>query len=362
MAMVDTKEWKEFKLIGPDGLFKSYERGKISVARELSDGHIPYVGAVFPDRNNGIVKYVKPAHGEQITKGNCIVMVCDGAAIGCNMYQESDFVGTVNLKIIRSDFMNRKIGLFLCAALNRSAVRCGYSYFQKRNDEALSKEVISLPATPDGHPDWAYMDAYMGEVLKKEEVFAEHLASLTAEAVVDGHQLDTSGWKAFRIEELFEILLAKGDIQPKQVADGMIPLVSAGNEDNGIVAFIDEAGDGVSEIFPAGCITVSMFGKAFYQPERFYAVSHGRINILQPKVEFSSIVGTFLTACLSRVLESKYDYATMCTQKKLATESISLPVTVDGTPDWAWMEQYMQRQMDKAAALVEHLDAVFNDR
>ena len=128
------------------------------------------------------------------------------------------------------------------------------------------------------------------------------------------------------------------------------------------MAFIGEAGDGVSEIFPAGCITDSMFGKAFYQPEHFYAVSHGRINILQPKVEFSSIVGTFLNACLSGVLESKYDYATMCTQKKLATESISLPVTSDGTPDWAWMEQYMQRQMDKAAALVEHLDAVFNDR
>lgn len=178
MCLVNTKGWKEFQLIGEGGLFHSYERGKISVARELQDGDIPYVGAVFPERNNGIVKYVAPANENQLTKGNCIVMVCDGAAIGCNMYHEDDFVGTVNLKIIRNDFLNKNIGLFLCAALNQSAARCGYSYFQKRNDDALCKEMISLPATPDGQPDWAYMDAYMSEVLKKEEVFAEHLASL----------------------------------------------------------------------------------------------------------------------------------------------------------------------------------------
>ena len=39
---------------------------------------------------------------------------------------------------------------------------------------------------------------------------------------------------------------------------------------------------------------------------------------------------------------------------------IYLPVTSDGQPDWAWMEQYMQQQMDKAEVLVEHLDAVWN--
>lgn len=181
-----------------------------------------------------------------------------------------------------------------------------------------------------------------------------------APRVADGHKLDTSGWKAFRIGELFEVLLAKGDIQPKQVADGTIPLVSAGNEDNGIVSFIDAAGDGVSEMFPAGCITVSMFGKAFYQPECFYAVSHGRINVLRSKIEFSSIAGAFLATCLSHMLGSKYDYATMCTQKKLVSEEIYLPVTADGQPDWAWMEQYMQQQMDKAEALVEHLDVLWN--
>lgn len=350
MAMLDTVGWKAFRL----GNLFNIVRGTSRTMRMLDEGDIPVIAAARADQGVAGCYDVKPEYQDAIT------ISCNGVGCGSVFYHDGPFAITGDASVMQEkQQMSRAIKLFIAAVCD-SLFSVKYSYAEKCNPVGLAEEMISLPATPDGQPDWAYMDAYMGEVLKKEEVFAEHLASLTAEAVVDGYPLDTSAWKAFRIEELFEILLAKGDIQPKQVADGMIPLVSAGNEDNGIVAFIDEAGDGVSEIFPAGCITVSMFGKAFYQPERFYAVSHGRINILQPKVEFSSIVGTFLTACLSRVLESKYDYATMCTQKKLATEAISLPVTLDGTPDWVWMEQYMQRQMDKAAALVEHLDAVWN--
>ena len=348
MSEIDVSSWKSF-CVGD--LFMCDTTLNIPSKNDLIDGDINYITRSAVD--NGLSGFC--GNTESLNKGQCITIGAEGFVA---FWQPDDFVAGNKVYTLRHKDLNEVRALFVCAALN--VLSKDYSFANARVLDKIKKEVISLPATPDGQPDWAYMDAYMGEVLKKEEVFAEHLASLTAEAVVDGHPLDTSEWKAFRIGELFEILLAKGDIQPKQVADGMIPLVSAGNEDNGIVAFIDEAGDGVSEIFPAGCITVSMFGKAFYQPERFYAVSHGRINILQPKIEFSSIVGTFLTTCLSRVLESKYDYATMCTQKKLATEAISLPVTSDGTPDWAWMEQYMQRQMDKAAALVEHLDAVWN--
>lgn len=33
-----------------------------------------------------------------------------------------------------------------------------------------------------------------------------------------------------------------------------------------------------------------------------------------------------------------------------------LPVTSDDQPDWEWMEQYMQRQLDKTEKLAEHLN------
>lgn len=168
-------------------------------------------------------------------------------------------------------------------------------------------------------------------------------------------KVDVVDWKAFWLRDLFEVLLAKGDIQPKQISDGDIPLVSAGNEDNGIVAMIDAAGDGVSEMFPAGCISVSMFGRAFYQTEAFYAVSHGRINVLKPMCQFSYEQGLFITSCLNRAFAHKFDYATMCTQKKLMSEMISLPATPDGQPDWAYMDAYMSEVLKKEEVFAEQL-------
>lgn len=359
MSIIDTKAWKAFRL---GDLFDVVPtKGKNTYG--LEDGcDLAYIAA--SRENNGVNRMIaKDNMADFISAGNCLVFIHIGdAAAGFCHYVRDDFVGMAgktSCGYLKNHVMTETLGLFLAGVI-RNVNEGLYSFGESWTGNRLMDTMLPLPATPDGQPDWAYMDAYMSEVLKKEEVFAEHLASLTAEAVVDGHKLDTSGWKAFRIGELFEVLLAKGDIQPKQVADGTIPLVSAGNEDNGIVSFIDAAGDGVSEMFPAGCITVSMFGKAFYQPECFYAVSHGRINVLRSKIEFSSIVGAFLAACLSHVLGSKYDYATMCTQKKLVSEEIYLPVTSDGQPDWAWMEYYMRQQMDKAEALVEHLDAVWN--
>ena len=354
MAKVDTVGWKPFRL---GDLFGSALHGNWVNPKLLDEDDAGYciVSASTVENGVGSVRYACPDSKNLIPSG----VITWGKQSPFFAYQTEPTISGQGVYFYKVGDLSERAALFLCSVMQAVAAS-RYNYQDCLIGEKCDNEVVMLPATPDGQPDWAYMDAYMSEVLKKEEVFAEHLASLTAEAVVDGHKLDTSGWKAFRIGELFEVLLAKGDIQPKQVADGTIPLVSAGNEDNGIVSFIDAAGDGVSEMFRAGCITVSMFGRAFYQPECFYAVSHGRINVLRSKIEFSSIVGAFLAACLSHVLGSKYDYATMCTQKKLVNEEIYLPVTADGQPDWTWMEQYMQQQMDKAEALVEHLDVLWN--
>lgn len=167
--------------------------------------------------------------------------------------------------------------------------------------------------------------------------------------------VDTSTWKKFRVGDLFELLLAKGDIQPKQCEDGDTLLVSAGNEDNGVVARISETGDGVSELFPAGCITVSMFGRAFWQDEAFYAVSHGRVNILQPMHDVSNIVGLFLAAALNAATGDDFNYQTMCTRARLSNVVLALPSTPDGEPDWAYMDNYMRTVMDREEVFAEHL-------
>lgn len=175
---IDTSAWKAFRVVGDDGLFSTYSRGQVAVVRNLVDGDMPYVGAVFPDRDNAITRYVAPNKPSQVSPGNSIACVCDGAAIGTQTYQADDFVGTTNLKILHAADLNEYRALFLVTALNAACKQCGYSYFDKRNDEAFCAEAVMLPTTPDGDPDWAFMEAYMKSVMEREAMFADELDKL----------------------------------------------------------------------------------------------------------------------------------------------------------------------------------------
>ena len=151
-------------------------------------------------------------------------------------------------------------------------------------------------------------------------------------------------WKEFRVGDLFEIQLSKGDNQAKLLEDGIFPLVSAGSVNNGICKYV-LTGDGVSEKFPYNILTMDMFGKVFYQPATFYAVSHGRVNMMIPTGRFNKWQGLFIVATLEQGSKGKYSFANMCNQSRLQRAKMLLPVDVDGTPDYEYMEQYIKNKM-----------------
>ena len=143
--------------------------------------------------------------------------------------------------------------------------------------------------------------------------------------------IDTSAWKEFRVGDLFDMSLSKDDIQPKSTVEGDIPLISSGKTNNGIVAYIQ---DDKATIQKADTITVDMFGKAFYQANSYYCVSHGRVNILTPKFDINEYIGLFVASVIEKVSNEKYEFDSMCTGKKLAEDIVSLPATSTGEHDW----------------------------
>lgn len=152
-------------------------------------------------------------------------------------------------------------------------------------------------------------------------------------------QINTDTWQKFLIGDFFDAFLSSDDIQPKNIKDGTIPLVSSGKLNNGIVAYID-AQD--SKIWPQNTITVDMFGKAFYQSTPYCCVSHGRVNILIPKVKIAPSALQFIATIIESVSIKKYEFKEMCTGSKLLADSIKLPVDEIGNPDFAYMESYMR--------------------
>ncbi len=170
-------------------------------------------------------------------------------------------------------------------------------------------------------------------------------------------KIDTSGWKAFRIGDLFEACLSKDDIQPKDFVEGKIPLVSSGKENNGIIAFVE---DKKARLWEANTLTIDMFGKVFYQENPYFAVSHGRVNILLPKISMTKGCLQFMGCAIEKVTLQKYAFNEMCTGTKVLKDSIKLPATPDGAPDWAYMESYMANLETKVAESMTLLQAAKN--
>ena len=172
-------------------------------------------------------------------------------------------------------------------------------------------------------------------------------------------ELNVQEWKEYRIDRLFTVVLSKGDIKADDMNSGSIRLVSSGETDNGIVAHIDSKGDGKAEIFNGNVITADMFCNAYYQNECFYAVSHGRVNILLPNFEINSYVGLFLSTIINNE-KYKYSYGRALYSNVVSSMVVKLPTQFDKdtnryiidknktysdegyVPDWQFMEDYIK--------------------
>ena len=167
-------------------------------------------------------------------------------------------------------------------------------------------------------------------------------------------KIDTSEWKEFRIGDLFEACLSKDDIQPKDFVEGEIPLVSSGKENNGIIAFVE---DKKARLWEENTLTIDMFGKVFYQESPYFAVSHGRVNILLPKISMTKGCLQFIGCAIEKVASQKYAFNEMCTGTKVLKNNIKLPATPNGAPDWTYMESYMASLETKVAESLTMLQA-----
>ncbi len=155
---------------------------------------------------------------------------------------------------------------------------------------------------------------------------------------------------------MFELCLAKGDLQPKKLENGDLPLVSAGGTNNGIVMHIKN-GDGKSEMFGANALTIDMFGKAFYQNKPFYSVSHGRVNILKPKFDLNACVGLFFVSVFDKKFLNKFGFDKMCSQSKLQKETVLLPTRENGEIDFDFMRNFIkniEKTMAKSVNLCQN--------
>lgn len=156
VASFDTTVWKWFQLGGEDGLF-DIRKGKRLTSEDQTDGNTPYIGAI--DSNNGVSNLIgqSPIH-----EGNTISLSYNGS-VGEAFYQPLPYWATddVNALYLRPEngTLCPATGLFICSVLKHDKYR--YSYGRKWTLDNMNDTKIKLPATPDGKPDWQWMESYI---------------------------------------------------------------------------------------------------------------------------------------------------------------------------------------------------------
>ena len=130
------------------------------------------------------------------------------------------------------------------------------------------------------------------------------------------------------------------------LTSGKIPLVSARNVNNGYKGFVSE--NPRKATFKGNCLTINNDGDggagiSYYQPCDMLLDSH--VTALYPKQETSYESLLFISACVTAQRE-KFGHGYSLNNARLSVFRIMLPAADDGSPDYDYMEQYTQHQIN----------------
>ena len=149
-------------------------------------------------------------------------------------------------------------------------------------------------------------------------------------------------WKTFRLTQLFDIHKGERLTKSNQIP-GETPLITAGEDNNGITAKIDFEIFKDSKKYFSNTLTVDMFFNTFYHGYLYF--SDDNVHTLVVKEEYKDEVNEFIYLFLATVLNKnnfKYSYGRQVRLNRLVNETIKLPVDDNGEPDWQFMEDYIK--------------------
>lgn len=206
--------------------------------------------------------------------------------------------------------------IYYCLAIKSHAKE--FNFGRKANRTIENLEIPS----PDEIPSWVYE--------MEIPTFDDISEAKTAEKV---ELPPVNEWMSFKYSEIFDIKKATGPkISEVKKTEGKVPYVSATSENNGIAHY-----GNFTPTATGNCLTVGHLGDCFYQANDF---AGSNVTILTPKFELNPTLGMFLVSLIN-ANKFKYNYGRVIGITRLKEETISLPVTENGTPNWQLMEDYI---------------------
>lgn len=152
-------QWKEFKI---EDIFWIFP-GKRLEKRNMISGERPFIGA--SDRNNGVTAFVSNVNE---SLDNCVLGVNYNGSVCEAFYHPYECIFSDDVKRFKlKNGLNNKAILLFMSVIIRNQKRI-YEYAYKFKEKRMKRQIILLPATDDGQPDYAYMEQYAKNLMIKK--------------------------------------------------------------------------------------------------------------------------------------------------------------------------------------------------
>ena len=259
---------------------------------------------------------------EPFKAGN--ITVAMGGSVLSSFVQQEDFYTGQNVKVlVPLKEMSLSEKLFYCQCIEANRFR--FSTFGREANYTFDS--LLVPSRDEVPPK-----------IKKANTDLSFNSKSLSETKI---KLNTSNWKWFSYDEIFEIKkgkrLTKADMQ-----DGNIPYIGAIDSNNGISAYISND----EHLHQGNTITVSYNGsiaEAFYQTTKFWATDD--VNVLYPKFTLNRYIAMFLITLIHRE-KYRFNYGRKWDKELMEASLIKLPAVKIATnkyePDWQFMEDYIK--------------------
>ena len=258
------------------------------------------------------------------------------------------YAGQFVRKIVPKFDLPENAILFFTTLLNMQK-KVLLSVLVRNVDKKFRNIIVSLPITPENKIDFDFMEAFIREL---EEERIRELAAYLKVSGFDNYELSKCEsealahfnelkWKEFRIGDLFDILTSKKRFDANKIKilnEGKYPYIVRTSLNNGIKGYLNE-----SEEFLNDENTIS-FGQdtatMFYQSKPYF--TGDKIKIVKYKNGlFNKINALYFLTVMNKSFVNFSWGSSSFNVDIIKDQTIMLPVTSDGSPDYAFMETFI---------------------
>ncbi len=265
--------------------------------------------------NNGVSARVKLIDGIEPQAAGTISCAAGGSVLS-TFLQEKPYYSGRDLFVLTPKYeMTKKEKLFWCTAIKFNAYK--YNYGRQAN-KTLADIVL-----PDSIPKW---------------VDNVDIKTITTVNKSSNKKIDTSSWKYFKIENLFDVTGSSTTPLTKlqEIGKGNYPYVTTQAKNNGIAGYYDyytEKGNVLT-------VDSAVLGFCTYQEKSFSASDH--VELLIPKFKMNKYIGLFFVTIINKE-NFRYNYGIKFNQGKIKKTKIKLPITPDGNVDFNYIETFVKK-------------------